>query len=88
MDSLKLPQTAAQAKVFTAPNSILFPKGIDGETGEENDNKDFVANGANATVKKEKVLMYLNRNLNCNRSNNNNKKMMVLLRGLSPLYKI
>ncbi|CAD1809151.1 TATA-box-binding protein [Candida parapsilosis] len=54
MDSLKLPQTAAQAKVFTAPNSILFPKGIDGETGEENDNKDFVANGANATVKKEK----------------------------------
>ncbi|KAI5957563.1 SPT15 [Candida theae] len=56
MDSLKLPQTAAQAKVFTAPNSILFPKGIDAET-EENDSKDFVANGANganATVKKEK----------------------------------
>ncbi|CCG21572.1 Tbp1 transcription initiation factor [Candida orthopsilosis Co 90-125] len=55
MDSLKLPQTAAQAKVFTAPNSILFPKGLDGEAGlEENDNKDFVANGINATVKKEK----------------------------------
>ena len=55
MDSLKLPQTAAQAKVFTAPNSILFPKGIDGEAGlEENDNKNFAANGADGTVKKEK----------------------------------
>ncbi|KAI5953936.1 tbp1 [Candida margitis] len=55
MDSLKLPQTAAQAKVFTAPNSILFPKGIDGEEGlDENDNKDFNANGTNTTVKKEK----------------------------------
>lgn len=31
MDSLKLPTTAAQAKAFTAPNSLLFPQGIDGE---------------------------------------------------------
>lgn len=31
MDSLKLPTTAAQAKAFTAPNSLLFPQGIDSE---------------------------------------------------------
>lgn len=31
MDSLKLPTTAAQAKAFTAPNSLLFPQGLDGE---------------------------------------------------------
>jgi transcription initiation factor TFIID TATA-box-binding protein len=29
MDSLKLPTTAARAKAFTEPNSLLFPKGIE-----------------------------------------------------------
>ena len=31
MDSLKLPTNPAQAKAFTAPNSLLFPQGFDGE---------------------------------------------------------
>ncbi|EDK42884.1 TATA-binding protein [Lodderomyces elongisporus] len=53
MDSLKLPTTAAQAKAFTAPNSILFPKGIDGDNTE--DSKEFVAEGAASDVKNEKT---------------------------------
>ncbi|CAR65957.1 DEHA2G11836p [Debaryomyces hansenii CBS767] len=36
MDSLKLPTTAAQAKAFTAPNSLLFPSGIDGQRTDIN----------------------------------------------------
>ena len=35
MDSLKLPTTAAQAKVYTAPNSLTFPQGFDGESKQE-----------------------------------------------------
>lgn len=39
MDSLKLPTTAAQAKVFTGPDSLLFPKGIDGERDDGEESK-------------------------------------------------
>ncbi|KAI3403653.1 SPT15 [Candida oxycetoniae] len=62
MDSLKLPTTAAQAKAFTAPNSILFPKGIDSNSDEFKESEANVLASASAAsasasaVKKEQSL--------------------------------
>ncbi|CAK9440288.1 uncharacterized protein LODBEIA_P43880 [Lodderomyces beijingensis] len=50
MDSLKLPTNAAQAKKFTAPNSILFPKGIDANSDES---ADFNGEPGASELKKE-----------------------------------
>lgn len=42
MDSLKLPTTAAQAKVYTDSKSLMFPGGLD------NEGKSMAQNGVSA----------------------------------------